>query len=121
MSNQKVQLPAYANNPVYKFIDDTVTSLIVTIFDAINPKGIVLSDEQVKQIMQKQQEGGAYKGFVQDFLDIYSMSDLITELLQVRALYWATFFFSPFIIYTMVLILDGNSEMGAHVYNEISH
>lgn len=72
MSNQKVQLPAYANNPVYKFIDETVTSLIVTIFDAINPKGIVLSDEQVKQIMQKQQEGGAYKGFVQDFLDYFN-------------------------------------------------
>ena len=72
MSNQKVQLPAYANNPIYKFIDDAITSLIVTIFDAINPKGIVLTDEQVKQIMQKQQDGGAYNGFVQDFLDYFN-------------------------------------------------
>ena len=72
MSNQKVQLPAYANNPIYKFIDDAITSLIVTIFDAINPKGIVLTDEQVKQIMQKQQDGGTYNGFVQDFLDYFN-------------------------------------------------
>ena len=72
MSSQKVQLPAYANNPIYKFIDEIVTSFIVTIFDAINPRGIVLSEEQVKQIMQKQQEGGAYKGFVQDFLDYFN-------------------------------------------------
>ena len=49
MSNQKIQLPAYANNPIYKVIDDAVTTMIVTIFDAINPKGIVLTDEQVKQ------------------------------------------------------------------------
>ena len=72
MSSQKVQLPAYANNPIYKFIDEIVTSFIVTIFDAINHRGIVLSEEQVKQIMQKQQEGGAYKGFVQDFLDYFN-------------------------------------------------
>lgn len=72
MSSQKVQLPAYANNPIYKFIDEIVTSFIVTIFDAINPRGIVLSEEQVKQIMQKQQEGGTYKGFVQDFLDYFN-------------------------------------------------
>ena len=72
MSNQKVQLPAYADNPIYKFIDDIVTSFIVTIFDTINPRGIVLTDKEVKQIMQKQQEGGAYKGFVQDFLDYFN-------------------------------------------------
>ena len=32
----------------------------------------MLTDEQVKQIMQKQQDGGAYNGFVQDFLDYFN-------------------------------------------------
>lgn len=72
MASTKIQLPAYADNPIYKFIDDAVTSVIVIIFDAINPRGIVLSEEQIKEIMAKQQEGGAYKGFVQDFLDYFN-------------------------------------------------
>lgn len=73
MSSQTVQLPAYANNPIYKMIDDVVTSVIVTIFDAINPKGLQLSEEQIKEIMENQQQGGTvYKGFVQDFLDYFN-------------------------------------------------
>jgi hypothetical protein len=72
MSSSKVKLPAYADNPIYKMIDDAVTSVIVIIFDAINPRGIVLTEEEIKKIMAKQQEGGAYKGFVQDFLDYFN-------------------------------------------------
>ena len=41
MSNQKIQLPAYANNPIYKVIDDAVTTMIVTIFDAIKSVQII--------------------------------------------------------------------------------
>jgi len=73
MSNPTVKLPAYANNPIYKMIDDFVTSIIVLIFDSINPKGIVLTKEQINEIMLKQQKGGTvYKGFVQDFLDYFN-------------------------------------------------
>ena len=70
--NTVVKVPQYAENPIYNTIDSAVTSMMVSIYDAINPQGIQLTEEQIKQIMQKQQTGGVYKGFVQDFLDYFN-------------------------------------------------
>lgn len=70
--NTVVKLPQYAENPIYNTIDSAVTSMMVSIYDAVNPQGIQLTEEQIKQIMQNQQNGGVYKGFVQDFLDYFN-------------------------------------------------
>ena len=68
MSNQKVQLPAYANNPVYKFIDETVTSLIVTIFDAINPRGHCIDRRTSQTNYAKATRRRSIQGFRPRFL-----------------------------------------------------
>lgn len=67
-----VNLPQYAQNPLYSTIDSVITNMMVSVFDVLNPNGIQLSQEQIAQIMQNQQNGGAYKGFVQDFLDYFN-------------------------------------------------
>jgi len=67
-----VNLPQYAQSPLYSAIDSVITNMMVSVFDALNPNGIQLTQEQVAQIMQNQQNGGAYKGFVQDFLDYFN-------------------------------------------------
>ena len=67
-----VNLPQYAQNPLYSTIDSVITNMMVSVFDVLNPNGIQLTQEQIAQIMQNQQNGGAYKGFVQDFLNYFN-------------------------------------------------
>lgn len=66
MERKELPLPYYAHNVLYKIVDDFMTSLMVFIYDTLNTGGIKITEQQLREIMEKNQTGG-YKSFIEEF------------------------------------------------------
>ena len=68
MERNELPLPYYAHNALYKLIDDFMTSFMVFIYDTLNTGGIKITEQQLREIMAKNQtQTGGYKSFIEEF------------------------------------------------------